>query len=121
MLIPLDYYRILGLPIQATAEQIQQSYRDRSRQLPRREYSEAAVEGRKQLIDEAYTVLADAESRARYDSLFLSKTYDDSSVIEEVESQSPASEELSGSPQGDRNGMTPVAPPSPNAKSQPRN
>ncbi|KPQ38885.1 MAG: DnaJ-class molecular chaperone with C-terminal Zn finger domain [Phormidium sp. OSCR] len=117
MLIPLDYYRILGLPIQATAEQIQQSYRDRSRQLPRREYSEAAVEGRKQLIDEAYTVLADAESRARYDSLFLSKTYDETDLAEDPErldSASSASEdlsELSASPQGDRNGMTPIAPP----------
>jgi hypothetical protein len=117
VLIPLDYYRILGLPIQATAEQIQQSYRDRSRQLPRRDYSEAAVEGRKQLIDEAYTVLADAESRARYDSLFLSKTYEETDLAEDSErldsasSASSTSEELSASPQGDRNGMTPIAPP----------
>ncbi len=111
MLIPLDYYRILGLPIQATAEQIQQSYRDRSRQLPRREYSEAAIEGRKQLIDEAYTVLADAESRARYDSLFLSKTYDESDLADDADSLESPPEELSVSPQGDRNGMTPIAPP----------
>ncbi|OAB60806.1 hypothetical protein AY599_14870 [Leptolyngbya valderiana BDU 20041] len=76
MLIPLDYYRILGLPIQATAEQIQQAYHDRSRQLPRREYSEIAVRARKQLIDEAYTVLCDPDGRARYDATFLSKTYD---------------------------------------------
>lgn len=76
MLIPLDYYRILGLPIQATAEQIQQAYRDRSRQLPRREYSETAVRARKQLIDEAYETLSDADARARYDATFLSKTYD---------------------------------------------
>ncbi|TVR11038.1 MAG: DUF4101 domain-containing protein [Phormidium sp. GEM2.Bin31] len=113
MLIPLDYYRILGLPIQATAEQIQQSYRDRSRQLPRREYSETAVEGRKQLIDEAYTVLGDVESRARYDSLFLSKTYDESDLRDDPDSLDSAPEELSGSPQGDRNGMTPIAPPRP--------
>lgn len=76
MLIPLDYYRILGLPIQATAEQIQQAYRDRSRQLPRREYSEATVLGRKNLIDEAYETLSDPDERARYDATFLSKTYD---------------------------------------------
>lgn len=113
MLIPLDYYRILGLPIQATAEQIQQSYRDRSRQLPRREYSETAVEGRKQLIDEAYTVLGDVESRARYDSLFLSKTYDETDLGDDADSLSSAPEELSGSSQGDRNGMTPIAPPRP--------
>ncbi|QYO62996.1 PAS domain S-box protein [Leptolyngbya sp. 7M] len=43
MRIPLDYYRILGLPIQATAEQLQQAHRDRIQQLPRREFSEAAI------------------------------------------------------------------------------
>jgi hypothetical protein len=42
--IPLDYYRILGLPIQATAEQLSQAYRDRALQLPRREYSDAATQ-----------------------------------------------------------------------------
>jgi len=56
--IPLDYYRILGLPIQATAEQLRQAHRDRSLQLPRREFSEVAIEARKQLIDEAHQVLS---------------------------------------------------------------
>jgi hypothetical protein len=74
--IPLDYYRILGLPIQATAEQLSQAYRDRALQLPRREYSEAAIASRKQLLDEAYAVLADPEQRAAYDSSFLAKTYE---------------------------------------------
>jgi ARC6-like, IMS domain/DnaJ domain len=76
VLIPLDYYRILGLPIQATVEQLQQAHRDRSRQLPRREYSEVAIQKRKQLLDEAFFLLSDAEQRARYDVNFLAKTYD---------------------------------------------
>ncbi|MGC9503899.1 IMS domain-containing protein [Baaleninema sp.] len=95
MLIPLDYYRILGLPIQATAEQIQQAYRDRSRQMPRREYSEMAVRARKQLIDEAYEVLSDPDGRARYDATFLSKTYD----LDETEAD--ASENGTGAPRED--------------------
>ena len=73
--IPLDYYRILGLPIQATAEQLKQAHRDRTLQLPRREYSELAIESRKSLIDEAYRWLADAERRQSYDAQFLSRTY----------------------------------------------
>ena len=76
MLIPLDYYRILGLPIQATAEQLQQAHRDRTLQLPRREYSEVAIVARKQLIDEACAVLSDSDARKAYDASFLAKTYD---------------------------------------------
>lgn len=76
MRIPLDYYRILGLPIQATAEQLQQAYRDRTLQLPRREYSEAAIAARKSLVDEAYEVLSNPEERQAYDARFLAKSYD---------------------------------------------
>lgn len=76
MRVPLDYYRILGLPIQATAEQLKQAHRDRALQLPRREYSEAAITARKQLLDEAYTVLSDAEQRQAYDATFLAKSYE---------------------------------------------
>ncbi|PSB52471.1 molecular chaperone DnaJ [filamentous cyanobacterium Phorm 6] len=76
MLIPLDYYRILGLPIQATAEQLQQAHRDRTLQLPRREYSEVAIIARKQLLDEACAVLSDSDGRKAYDASFLAKTYD---------------------------------------------
>ncbi len=76
MRVPLDYYRILGLPIQATTEQLQQAHRDRALQLPRREYSEAAISARKQLLDEAYRVLSNPEHRRAYDASFLAKTYD---------------------------------------------
>lgn len=76
MHIPLDYYRILGLPIQATAEQLRQAHRDRTLQLPRREYSDAAITSRKQLLDEAYAVLSVAEERQSYDASFLAKTYE---------------------------------------------
>ena len=76
MRIPLDYYRILGLPIQATNDQLRQSHRDRTLQLPRREYSDAAITARKHLIDQAYAVLFDAEHRQRYDTSFLAKTYE---------------------------------------------
>lgn len=74
--IPLDYYRILGLPTQATAEQLQQAHRDRIQQLPRREFSEAAIAARKQLIDQAYVLLSDPAQRQSYDSTFLDKPYD---------------------------------------------
>ncbi len=76
MQIPLDYYRILGLPIQATVEQLKQAHHDRTLQLPRREYSEAAIAARKHLLDEAYTVLSDSEQRQTYDASFLAKTHD---------------------------------------------
>ena len=66
MQIPLDYYRILGLPTQATPEQLQQAHRDRVLQLPRREYSEIAIAARRELLDEAYTTLSDSASRQAY-------------------------------------------------------
>ena len=76
MRIPLDYYRILGLPIQATVEQLQQAHRDRTLQLPRREFSEAAIAARRELIDEAFAVLFDPTQRQTYDANFLARSYD---------------------------------------------
>jgi curved DNA-binding protein CbpA len=78
--IPLDYYRILGVPIQATDEQLQQAYGDRSSQLPRREYGEFAIASRKLLLDQAYQILADSEKRLAYDADFLEKN---SALLEE--------------------------------------
>lgn len=74
MRIPLDYYRILGLPIQATADQLQQAYRDRTLQLPRREFSEMAIATRKSLLDQAYAELSDPAQRQAYDARFLAKS-----------------------------------------------
>ena len=66
MRIPLDYYRILGIPLQVTEEQISQAYQDRLLQFPRREYSEVAIASRNELLDQAYRVLSDVEQRAEY-------------------------------------------------------
>ncbi|MEM6252107.1 MAG: IMS domain-containing protein [Cyanobacteria bacterium P01_D01_bin.156] len=71
MQIPLDYYRILGLPIQATAEQLEQAHRDRILQLPRREYSDLAIQSRKQLIDIAYSALENSSQRRDYDTQLI--------------------------------------------------
>ena len=75
MRIPLDYYRILGLPLAASEEQLRQAYSDRMVGLPRREYSQAAIDSRKQLIEEAYVVLSDPKERKAYDRLYLSHAY----------------------------------------------
>lgn len=97
MRIPLDYYRILGLPIQATADQLRQAHRDRTLQLPRREYSEAAIASRRQLIDQAYTVLSDAEQRQTYDAQLLSTT-DNQEGADDVRSEGSPTIEV-GEPQ----------------------
>lgn len=75
MRIPLDYYRILGIPIQVTDELLNQAYRDRNLQLPARwEYSSFAIAARKQLLEVAYAVLSDSQKRAEYEVDFLGKT-----------------------------------------------
>ncbi len=76
MRIPLDYYRILGLPIQAPAEHLKQAHGDRTHQMPRREYSANAIGARRALLDEAYAILTDADRRFDYDQRFLSTAYD---------------------------------------------
>lgn len=69
--IPLDYYRILSVPVKATSEQLQQAYSDRLQQQSRREYSDRAVKARQELIKHSYQVLSDLEQRASYDAQFL--------------------------------------------------
>jgi ARC6-like, IMS domain/DnaJ domain len=83
--IPLDYYRILGLPILATADQVQQSHRDRTLQLPRQEFSTHAVAARKALLNQAYDVLADDEKRRDYDARFLASTYEPAPEADRVD------------------------------------
>lgn len=84
MRIPLDYYRILGVPIKATEAQIKQAYHDRALQLPRREYSDLAITARKQLLDQAYSILVSEDTRTAYDQEFLGQTYsnDDKQSLE---------------------------------------
>ncbi|MGI8500230.1 MAG: IMS domain-containing protein [Hassallia sp.] len=76
MRIPLDYYRILGLPLAASDEQLRQAYSDRIVQLPRREYSSRAISSRKQLLEEAIVVLSNPKERSTYDQLYLANVYD---------------------------------------------
>ena len=71
MRIPLDYYRILSVPVKANAEQLEQAYGDRLLQQPRREYSESAIEARQELIEYSYQVLSEPDQRAVYDAQFL--------------------------------------------------
>ncbi len=82
MRIPLDYYRILGLPIQAPSEQLKQAHDDRTHQMPRREYSENAIAARRSLLDEAYGILASPDTRSEYDQRFLATTVYDSDLAE---------------------------------------
>jgi curved DNA-binding protein CbpA len=69
--ISLDFYRILGVPTRATPEQLQQAFEDRLQQLPRQEYSSAAIAARKQLLEEAFVVLADPQRREAYDKQWV--------------------------------------------------
>jgi curved DNA-binding protein CbpA len=69
--ISLDFYRILGVPTRATPEQLQQAFEDRLQQLPRQEYSSAAIAARKQLLEEAFVILADAKKREAYDKQWV--------------------------------------------------
>ena len=71
MRIPLDYYRILSVPVKATTAQLEQAYNDRLIQQPRREYSDLAIAARQQLIKHSYELLSDPEQRAEYDAQFL--------------------------------------------------
>ena len=71
MKIPLDYYRILGVPVQAKSDLVKSAYQDRVQQLPRREYSGYAIESRKNLLDKAYEILSDQSLRQDYDQKFL--------------------------------------------------
>ncbi len=82
MRIALDYYRILGIPIQVTDEQLDRAYYDRSLQLPRREYSEMAIAARRQLLELAYEVLSDSQKRADYDVQFFEGTLADDAQAE---------------------------------------
>ncbi len=71
MRIPLDYYRILSVPIKASPQQLEQAYGDRLLQQPRREYGEQAILARQTLIQDAYQILSVSATRAEYDARFF--------------------------------------------------
>src|SRR5262245_22891522 len=67
-----DYYEVMGVPREATADDIKRAYRKLARKLhpdlqPEAERAQAA--DRFKEINEAYEVLSDPEKRAKYDAL----------------------------------------------------
>ncbi|MEB3226850.1 MAG: IMS domain-containing protein [Synechocystis sp.] len=81
MRIPLDLYRILGIPQQTTEELIEQAYQDRIAQLPRREFSDAAITIRNELLAIAYDTLSDPENRQAYDQQWWGDDIQDNDAI----------------------------------------
>jgi len=72
--IPLDYYKILGVTLDAKDEELRVAYDDRIEQKPRREYSELVMTARKQLLSEAFEILSDLERRKKYTNLIWGNT-----------------------------------------------
>jgi curved DNA-binding protein len=64
-----DYYAIMGVPREATAEQIKQAYRKLARKYHPDVSKEADAEQRFKEVGEAYEVLRDPQKRAAYDQL----------------------------------------------------
>ena len=62
-----DYYEVLGVSRDATADEIQQAYRKLARQHHPDVNKDPAAEERFKEINEAYHVLSDPETRKRYD------------------------------------------------------
>jgi curved DNA-binding protein len=64
-----DYYEVLGVPRNATQEELQAAYRKLSRSLHPDVNKDPSAEERFKEVGEAYRVLSDPESRARYDGM----------------------------------------------------
>ena len=85
MLIPLDYYRILGVPPEATDEQLLQAWHDRRLQMPRWEYSEAVIRSRLQLLEQAYQFLSHSPGRDRYQQSFFQDIFQETQTPENAD------------------------------------
>jgi curved DNA-binding protein len=62
-----DYYEVLGVSRDATADQIQQAFRTLARKYHPDVNHDLSAEDRFKEINEAYSVLSDADTRKRYD------------------------------------------------------
>ena len=102
MRITLDYYRILRVPIKAEASAITQAYEDLLQQISRQEYSQAAISARNRLLEKAYKVLSNSQSRAEYDRTFLAP------LTAQTPKEEAAQEETEATP--DSNVLTAPAP-----------
>jgi uncharacterized membrane protein YsdA (DUF1294 family) len=65
-----DYYAILGVPRNATLEQIKEAYRRLAKEYHTDKNPSPEAEERFKLINEAYQVLSDPVKRAEYDALY---------------------------------------------------
>ncbi len=71
MHISLDCYQILGLPIQATPEQLEPAYQDRQQQQPHHHYSTSTIAARQALLSQAYQLLRNPLARSQYDQAVI--------------------------------------------------
>ncbi|AFY62249.1 IMS domain-containing protein [Synechococcus sp. PCC 6312] len=72
MYISLDCYQILGLPIQATPDQLEQAHHDRQQQQPHHHFSTTTLSTREEIITQAYQTLRNPISRSHYDQAVIS-------------------------------------------------